>query len=623
MGVARQGSFVSSLNVKDLQILGQPWGDLALKLEKSRMKPTTVDLGIEGKNVTLKTDGSFQTKGKDTEIHLKTTLTRLELSAMEPLTMNNVRDMKGQLTGELNIEGFTSKPSIDGFLRFRDAEVTPVKIGSKFSLKNETIQLNGSGLTLNDFKITDAGGNLARISGTITTSTYKTFDLSLTFDAKNFQVMNTTEDDNDLFYGKVSINTKARITGSSDFPKVQVDASLTKGSEFTYIVPEAQKTILAQEGIVKFIDRDAQKDPFLIGVNPKDTIKTSFTGMDLTANIELNDGETFNIIIDPITGDKLSVKGNSTLTLDIDETGDLQLAGRYEITEGTYNLSFYKFVKREFSIEKGSTIIWAGDPLKPEMDIRALFRVETSAVDLLANQITTTNQQELNMYRQRLPFFVYLIIKGNMLAPEISFQLDMPQDKQNVFGGSLYAKIKDVNTRESELNKQVFALLVLKRFISDNPFDSQGGSDVAATARTSVSKLLSEQLNRLSENIKGVELSFDVKSYEDYSTGSAQGQTQLQLGVSKSLLNDRLVVKVSGNVDVEGNNSGQSSFGDYIGDLALEYKLTEDGRLRITGFRNSNYDMIDGELTETGAGLIYIKDYDTFRELFRSNAKEN
>ena len=83
------------------------------------------------------------------------------------------------------------------------------------------------------------------------------------------------------------------------------------------------------------------------------------------------------------------------------------------------------------------------------------------------------------------------------------------------------------------------------------------------------------------------------------------------------------MVKVSGNVGVEGESSSQQhSFADYIGDLALEYKLTEDGRFRITGFRNSNYDMIDGELIETGAGLIYIKDYDSLRELFKANATD-
>jgi hypothetical protein len=266
-------------------------------------------------------------------------------------------------------------------------------------------------------------------------------------------------------------------------------------------------------------------------------------------------------------------------------------------------------------------MVWSGNPLNPQLDIRASYRVETSPIDLVYNQISTSDQSQINTYRQRLPFLVYLDIDGQLLAPQIRFQIDMPVDKQSAFGGVVYAKITDINTRESDVNKQVFALLILKRFISDNPFESQAASDIANTTRTSVSRILSDQLNRLSENVKGVQLSFDIKSYEDYSTGRAQGDTQVQLGVSKSFLDDRLVVKLSGNVDVEGETFEQESLTDYIGDLALEYKITEDGRFRITGFRTSNYDLIDGELTETGAGLLYIKDYNTLQELFKPNGK--
>ena len=214
-------------------------------------------------------------------------------------------------------------------------------------------------------------------------------------------------------------------------------------------------------------------------------------------------------------------------------------------------------------------------------------------------------------------------IKGRLLVPDISFALDMPDDKRNVFGGAIYAKLQDINTRESDLNKQVFALLILRRFISDNPFESQAASGIANTARMSVSRLLSEQLDRLSQNIKGIQLNFDLKSYENRTGTGVQGQTKLQLGVSKNLFKDRLVVKLAGNVDIEGQDTNQKDITDYIGDLALEFKLTPDGRFRVTGFRNSNYDMIDGQLTETGAGLIYIKDYNAFQELFRSNEKAN
>jgi len=624
MGSAQSASFNTNLYIHKLAILDRPWGDLSLALGKTANGPLNIDLRIDGSDMELVAAGYLTSQEEKPQIHFTTTLTRLDLAAVEPLTMKQVKNMKGSLTGQVKIEGYTSDPSIDGILTFKEASLTPTLIGSRFLLENESIRLNGSGLTLNKFKIKDDQGNLAVIDGSVKTNSFRSFDLALTVNAEDFQLIHTTEDDNnDLFYGNVRINTKARITGTSDFPKVQMTASLGKGSDFTYIVPQTQKAVLEQEGIVKFVDRDAEKDPFLASIQPEDTVTSKFTGIDLSANIELTDNETFNVIIDPATGDKLSVKGNSTLTFSMDETGNMELSGRYEITQGTYNLSFYKLVKRQFSIEKGSTITWTGDVLQPEMNIKALFKVETSPIDLVANQLTTASAEEYTTYRQRLPFEVYLLIEGDMLTPDIHFQLDMPQDKQNAFGGTIYAKIKDINTRESDLNKQVFALLILKRFISDNPLESQGGSDMAATARTSVSRILTDQLNRLSENIKGVQVSFDVKSYEDYSTGRAEGQTELQLGLSKSLLNDRLVVKVSGNVDVEGNASSQSSLTDYIGDLALEYKLTEDGRLRITGFRNSNYDMIDGELIETGAGVIYIKDYDTLRELFKANAKQN
>src|SRR5688572_14100016 len=170
----------------------------------------------------------------------------------------------------------------------------------------------------------------------------------------------------------------------------------------------------------------------------------------------------------------------------------MNLSGRYAISEGSYDLSFYKLVKRKFAIVQGSSITWSGDPYNGSVDITALYEVETSPIDLVSSQ--TDNPEDMNKYKQRLPFEVYLIMKGRLLSPEISFRLDMPENKQNAFGGNVYAKIQDLNTRESELNKQVFSLLVLKRFMSENPFASQG-SDFEATARTSVSRLLTEQLN--------------------------------------------------------------------------------------------------------------------------------
>lgn len=614
---AKTGEFETQLAVKDLQILEQTWGNLVFLMKKTPTSPMNFKLDLLGKDAELNASG-FVSSDDEPDMLLEANLKKLNLAIAEPLTMGQLKDLSGMLSGRLTLQGKTKDPEIAGRLDFRETSFHSTFTNTNLKIENETIYLRDEDIVFDSFEMLDDKRNKAVIDGLITSNEQAGFDLRLNLKANNFQLFNTTEKDNELFYGKAWLNTNATITGNSFQPIIRMNVSLSKGSEMTYVVPQSEKGVMEQKGIVVFVDRDAINDPFMKSIDPDDTVKTGFTGMDLTANIEVSDEETFNVVIDPVTGDRLSVRGNSTLTLHMDPTGDMQLSGRYEISEGTYDLSFARFVKRNFAIEKGSTIVWTGDPMNGQMNIRAIYTVETAPTDLVA----TIQQDNLDEFKKEAVFQVYLILKGELLFPEIRFQLDMAEEDRSEFQGIVYSMLQDINQRESELNKQVFALLILKRFISNNPFESEAGGDLASSARKSVSKLLSEQLNKLSSNVKGMELTFDLDSYEDASRGG-QVQTDLELGLSKSLMNDRLIVKVSGNVNLEGEQNEQSSITDFIGDLALEYKLTEDGRLRVTGFRNSNYDMIDGDLIETGAGLIYIKDYDSFRELFKSNDSTN
>lgn len=612
------GSFETQLQVKDLAILEQTWGNLRLGVNKKPAGPMNFALDLRGQDADLDARG-FLSQGANPEILLEAQLKRLNLSIVEPLTMGQLQNLKGMLTADFTMRGPTADADLSGRVNFRDASFFSTFAKTSFTVENESIYLRDEEIVFDKFDLLDANKNKATLDGLVAFRDQGGFNLKLNLKANEFQLLNTSAGDNEMFYGNIRINTTTTITGTSLAPKVNMSVGLADGSELTYIVPQSESGVLEQKGIVVFVDKDAQKDPFMRSIDLRDTVEAGFTGVDLTANIQLTGNERFNVVIDPVTGDQLSVRGASTLTLQMDPTGDMQLTGRYEIVEGSYDLSFAKFVKRSFSIERGSTMTWSGEVLNAQMNIRAMYQLETQPIDLVANQVP---EEELNSYKKAVPVNVFLIIKGELLSPEISFELGMPENARDEFGGSLYARLLDINTRESDLNKQVFALLVLKRFISENPFESQAGGSFAGSARKSVSKILSDQLNRLSSNVKGVELSFDLKSYEDYSSGAATNTTDLELGVSKSLLNDRLVVKVSGNVNLEGEDTGQDSFTDFIGDLALEYKLTEDGRLRVTGFRNNTYDMINGDIIETGAGLIYIKDYDALSELFRANEKK-
>jgi hypothetical protein len=297
----------------------------------------------------------------------------------------------------------------------------------------------------------------------------------------------------------------------------------------------------------------------------------------------------------------------------VDPSGKLAVTGRYEILDGSYQLSFGQFIRREFAIDKGSSLTWLGSVTDANVDIKAIYTAKTSAFDLVQDQLTGLSQEERNKYKQELRIQVYLIMDGRLLAPNIHFRLDLPPDQRGALGGSIYAKLNELNGQESELNKQVFALLVLGRFISSNPLASATeGAGLAGLARSSVSQILTEQLNRLSEKvITGVSLNVGVESYQDYSSGSAEGRTQLQLALTKQLFDERVTVQVGGNVDLEGQRSQQNALNNFAGDIKVAYKLTEDGRWQLQVFRqNTNGGAIEGDLVETGVGIVFTIDYD-------------
>jgi hypothetical protein len=205
-----------------------------------------------------------------------------------------------------------------------------------------------------------------------------------------------------------------------------------------------------------------------------------------------------------------------------------------------------------------------------------------------------------------------------LLHPAIDFEIQLPPEDKGILGGAVNQKLSMLNEDESALNKQVFALLVLGRFIQENPLQAETGG-TSTLVRATVGKLLSAQLNQLSSKlISGVELDFDVQSFNDYQTGEAEGRTQVEVGVKKQLFNNRLSVQVGGSVDVEGESAKQNKASEITGDVKIEYALTKDGRYRLKGFRHNQYEgALEGQLIETGVGVAFVRDFNKWKNLFR------
>jgi translocation and assembly module TamB len=609
--------FTSDLAIRNFSFGNKPVGDIALRAntETPNVYAVFMDLTGNGNRVGMK--GEYRTGGDAGLLDLTLDFGALNLSSIEPFTFGSVTRLSGTMAGVLHVTGRTSNPSLAGSLKFTETGFNPSMVDSYLRLNSGEIGFDARGIELRSLTLVDTLGNTASIGGYLTTGDYQNFRFDLSIRTKKFLLMNKLPDPAALYYGTIFIDSDLRVKGTQTRPVVDAQAKLVKGTAVTFVLPEQGAEAQEQEGIVAFVDRKNPGNAIMTRKTPArtdlDTLKNKFGGVDLTSNIEVTKDTKLRILVDPISGDSLVVQGDATFSVGMYPSGLLSVTGRYEISGGSYLVSFNELLKRDFKIEKGSSLTWFGTPFDANVDITAVYTVKTSALDLVKDQISGMSQEERTKYRQELPIEVFLTMKGRLLKPEITFMLDLPEDQRGALGGSIYAKLNEVNAQDSELNKQVFALLVLGRFVPSDPLALAGeGSGLSGIARSSVSSLLAAQLNRLSQRyVKGVDVNVGLESGQDYSSGVAENRTQLQVALSKSLFDERVTVQIGGNVDLEGPRSQQNSIDNFSGDIRIGYKLTEDGRWQMQVFRQRAYEgVIEGDLTETGVGLVFTIDYD-------------
>ena len=620
--VSKNFTFTADLALNDLMYQAIPVGNVTLLANNNTANRYNVEIGLTGNGNQLSAKGFYQEQEATNIINLDVDIQPLNLGSLQGFTAGMVSEMSGTATGNLAIDGTVADPDIRGQLNFTQVAFNPTMLNSVFRLEDEALVFDEQGISFPNFTITDANNNQAVVTGQILTTTYTDYRFNLDVVTEQFLAMSSTEDSDELYYGTLLIDSDTRITGDLNLPVVRTNVKVLDGSSLTILLPNDEPGTVSREGIVEFVDMSAPPLNDMLQQVEADTTQTAFTGIDFAANIEVSESTPFTVIIDPVSGDNLVVQGNGEFSTGIDPSGMLSLSGRYELTEGSYRMTFYNLVSREFDIDPGSSITWAGDPMDATVDITAIYHARTAPMELVADQISGLDEAQRNRFRQQLPFLVYLQMEGQLMQPEISFAIELPEEERAGME-QVQTRLEMLEQNPSELNKQVFALLVLGRFIAEDPFASTGGG-LASTARNSVSQLLSQQLNQLTENyLGGLGLEVGVESYEDFSTGSAEGRTELNLALRRQLFNDRVIVRVGGDIDVEGQRARQNKMSEIAGDVSVEYMITRDGRLRLRAFRRNDYEALEGDVQETGMGLIFMREYNDFNELFRSMEERN
>ncbi len=619
--------FSGDVTINNLNFKRDTVGNIIVKAKNTTPEIINANIELTGRGNHATVNGDFYlTPQNGNDFRFKLAVDTLNLATIEGATMGAIKNASGRITGQFDVAGSFSKLNVNGGVSFKQTSFNVSMLGSTFRIEDETVAVNNQGIKFDSFVIEDSAKNKATINGMIYTTDFAKYKFDLSVRANDFQAMNSTKQQSKLYYGKLIFSSNMRIKGTDKQPIV--DGSITIGDKtnVTVVLPQQDPTVVKREGIVQFVDMDAPENDtlFLNGRAGFDSLnKSSITGLDISANVEIKKEAVFSLIVDEGNGDFIRMQGEGLLTGGIDPSGKTTLSGSYTITNGAYELS-YNLLKRKFDIQEGSKIVWNGEPTKADLDVTAVYTVKAAPMDLVKNQVADEEAGIRNTYLQRLPFKVLLMMQGELLQPKVSFDIQLPEESNEIARGTattINNRLTQLREEPSELNKQVFALLLLNRFIGDNPFESSsGGMTAESFARQSASKLLTEQLNKLAGNlIQGVDINFDVASFDDYSTGTAQTRTDMNVALSKRLLNDRLTVTVGSNFELEGAQNSNRNTSNIAGNVAVDYSLSKDRRYMLRAYRKNEYEgVIDGYVIETGVGFIITLDYNKFKNLFLS-----
>lgn len=620
-------AFRSDLVIGDFAFKSVPVGTIRLKADNFETSQTyRIDLAVEGNGNDIRALGSYRSSGKSGSMDMSVQVNQLQLASVEPFTFGQVQRMSGSLKGELSVKGNPLQPEITGELRFQEAGFRPRMIDSYLTIHEGRLLFEDHKVRMNRVALYDSLGNKAMLNGFADIRDLGNIRFDMQVNTANFLALNTDRKDNPLYYGRIFLDSDIKIKGTMQAPDLDVKARLNQGSSFTYVRPQSMVGKSESKGIVEFTDSLHRDTTIMARLNDSIIGISGMKGIDLDATISLDRTVELKIIVDQETGDSLYLVGGGTLDFSLDRDGRTSLTGKYGIQDGGYYLAVNDLVKRNFTIERGSSVTWSGDVLDPYVDLKAVYRIKTSPIDLVQEEVSGMGELERNKYRNMLNFLVYLNMSGFISSPEISFDIQLAPGDRGALNGAINSRLAQLREDETELNKQVFALLTLRRFVSENPLDKgDGGGGLSSASRSSASKLLTQQLSSLSDRyVNFVDLDLGVNSFEDYSTGREQGRTQLQVGVSKQLLKDKVTVRVGGNVELEGERASQNNANDVAGNISIDYKITEDGRYRLKAFRENQYENpIEGELTKTGMGIIYVRNYNRFRELLKKPKQRN
>lgn len=574
-------------NVQKLTYEKQPVGDVGLGVTWLPGEANTHYLStylLYNNQDVLSADGTLVQQGEKSLMDISTSITHLPLTIANAFVPDQMATLSGRADGELQISGSMDQPALDGSLSLDSANVYVKMLGARYWMDNRPIRLDNNRLLFDKFAIYTTSNNPFAINGYVDFRNVERPTANLTLQARNYTLLNAKRTRESMVYGKVLVDLMGTVSGPLDGLKMRGNMNLLGSTDVTYVLTDSPLAVEDRlDGLVSFVSfRDTTS------VAPAVSPNVPLGGLDMLMSVHIDDAVRLRADLSPDRSQYIELEGGGDLSWQYTPQGDMSLTGRYTFSGGVMKFSLPVIPLKEFQIVNGSYVDWRGDVMAPTLNLKAQERMRASVAD-----------GDDGSGSRMVNFDVSIALKGRLESPELVFDLAAPED------ATVENQLQSMGAEER--SKQAITMMATGIYLNDS---GKGGGLTMGSALNSV---LQSQINALAGGVKGASFSVGIEDRTSAETGDKQ--TDYSFRYSQRLFNDRVQIIIGGKVSTGANATNDVE--SFIDNISLEYRLDASGTRYIRAFHNKNYEsVLDGEITETGVGLVLRRKMDRLGELF-------
>ena len=580
-----------NLLINDFKVNEFLQGDLALDVSgDNSYEKYKVNLSLVSEMAkSISAVGEVDLSKKRSTIDLDVSLKEYELAAFSPLGKEVLNRLRGKVTGDFTAKGFLNNPDFKGVLNFEDAGLTFPYLNVDFDLKGKTsITLDKQQFILNNILLEDTKHKTQGVlSGYIAHQNFKEWYLKLDIKTRNLLVLDTQETEESSYYGTGFLDGSAEIRGLTSNLDIIVEGKTNKGTVF--VIPLNNIKTIDNYRLIRFKTGKPEDE------NTNKTIK-DIKGLDLKINLAVTKDAIAQVVIDKVSGSELKGSGEGNLRIDINTLGKFKMYGDFEIDKGLYNFK-YAGITKPFTVQKGGTIAWNGNPYDAELDLTAIYKTKANPAQLLDN---------INSNR-KIPIDLYTKITGGLFNSKQEFDIKIPNANSTVASElEFILNGNDLNTKMQHFS----FLLAFGTFYNEETIGNSAASGLTGTASEIASSILTDMLNSKGNKFQ---LGLGYTQGDRGDVNSLRSDDQVDVSISTQL-SDRILVNGKVGVPVGANTQT-----NVVGEVKVEVLLNEEGNLRGTVFNRQNeiqYSTEEEGYTQ-GIGLSYQVNFNNLSDLGR------